>query len=104
MVLLPSKPMRGEKTEHYGIHASLNAIHVGYSQIRKRLDTEALSKEQRKELEWEIALYVWILGQPDPIETANLYLKMRFESGKGTMPKREVAERLGWNVGESIPN
>lgn len=89
---------RGSKVKFYGVHACLNAVYVGVTQLRKRLEDEGLSVKQREELEWEIRLYEWITRQPDATHKAEVYLRMRFESGCGTMPKREVVERLGWNV------
>lgn len=49
------------------------------------------------ELEWEMQLYAWILGQTDSEEKAQLYLNYRHMFEK-SLSKRETIRKLGWKI------
>lgn len=58
------------------------------------------SSPKPDELDWEIKLYEWILGQPDAEEKASAYLSAR-HVGKEEgfiLEKRDVVKKLGWVI------
>lgn len=73
----------------------LGTVITGLQQLQgfKRMGCSA----NPEELEWEIKLYEWILGQPDALEKASSYLRVRNAGGR-LLSKREVVEKLGWKI------
>lgn len=79
------------------VDISLWTIFNGLNQLKQIRDKGL--RADFHELDWEIKLYEWILGQPDAAQKATRYLDKRFPRwGKVTYSKREVVKELGWRI------
>jgi hypothetical protein len=70
----------------------------GISAAREQLIAYRKRTPKRKDLEWEISVYDYILGSSDPEAYAMAYFKARKRYPHGPKAKRQAISHLGWGV------
>ena len=87
----------GENVLEFKESHNANVIRNGLNQLIAQQKNQFVT--DKRDLDWEIKLYEWILKQPDPEDKASAYLKARHQGRPGSMVnKRIVVKDLGWVI------